>query len=202
METSRERWAELVLHPVRIRILRACGAPITARELAALLPDVPQATLYRQLATLVKAGLLDVVEERKVRGAVERVYAVSDRGATLDAEAMATATPEDHARYFTAFMSSLLSEFSRYLGRERLDFAADGVGYHQLVLHLTDEELAAFAGDLNALLRPLMANRPGNGRVARLLATVLLPVEQPDSPDGTRQAPQPADGSGTTEGKA
>ena len=58
MEMSREHWAELALHPVRIRILRAvAGARRTTRELVALLPDVPQATLYRQLATLVKGGV-------------------------------------------------------------------------------------------------------------------------------------------------
>ena len=50
-----------------------------------------------------------------MRGAVERVYALPAHAATLDAGAMASATPEDHARYFTAFVSSLLSEFSRYL---------------------------------------------------------------------------------------
>ncbi|MGI5186409.1 hypothetical protein ACQEVZ_60265 [Dactylosporangium sp. CA-152071] len=43
-------------------------------------------------ATLVKAGLLDVVEERKMRGAVERVYALPARGASLDTAAPASVT--------------------------------------------------------------------------------------------------------------
>ncbi|GAA2044730.1 helix-turn-helix domain-containing protein [Polymorphospora rubra] len=204
MEISGGRWAELALHPVRIRILRAvAGARRTTRELVTLLPDVPQATLYRQLTTLVEGGLLDVVEERKVRGAVERVYALPAHGATLDPEATASATPEDHARYFTAFMSGLLSEFSRYLARERIDFAADGVGYHQLVLHLSDAELARFASDLNRLIGPLLGNGPGNGREARLLATVLLPIGQPPAPEPTREPPPgSADVPDTTEGKA
>ena len=179
-----ERWAELALHPVRIRILRAvAGARLTTHDLIELLPDVPHATLYRHLATLVKAGLVEVVEERKIRGAVERVYALPVQGATLDPAALATATPEEHARYFTAFVSSLLSEFSRYLSRARIDFAADGVGYHQLVLHLTDAELATFAADLNAVIGPLLRNEPGEGRVPRLLATILLPADQPAATD-------------------
>ncbi|WP_243707202.1 ArsR family transcriptional regulator [Micromonospora sp. KC606] len=136
--------------------------------------------MYRQLATLVQGGLLDVVEEHKVRGAVERVYALPDSGAALDAAALAAATPKNHERYFTAFVSSLLSEFTRYLSRETIDFAADGVGYHQLVMHLTDAELARFAADLSALIGPLLSSEPGNGRTARLLATVLLPVGQPE----------------------
>ncbi|GAB3840797.1 helix-turn-helix domain-containing protein [Micromonospora andamanensis] len=189
MTESRERWAELALHPVRIRILRAvAGAELTTRDLVDLLPDIPQATLYRHLAALVRAGLLEVVTERKVRGATERVYALPGHGATLDPSALATATADEHARYFTAFMSSLLSEFSRYLARERIDFVADGVGYHQLVLHLTDAELSEFAAGFNALVGPLLAHQPGNGRTPRLLATVLMPADQPTPTDSTPES--------------
>ncbi|MBY8872027.1 helix-turn-helix domain-containing protein [Micromonospora sp. PLK6-60] len=196
---STERWAELALHPVRIRILRVvAGSRLTTHDLVELLPDVPHATLYRHLAVLVKTGLLDVVEERKVRGAVERVYALPAHGATLDAEALATATPADHARYFTAFVSSLLSEFSRYLARERIDFVADGVGYQQLVLHLTDAELGEFAAGFNALVGPLLGNQPGDGRIPRLLATVLMPADRPAAIGDDKREPGSASDSGTT----
>ncbi|MET7831739.1 helix-turn-helix domain-containing protein [Micromonospora sediminicola] len=199
MAMSRERWAELALHPVRIRILRAvAGTRLTTHDLVELLPDVPQATLYRHLATLVRAGLLDVVEGRRVRGAVERVYALPAHGATLDADALAAATPEDHERYFTAFVSSLLSEFSRYLARDRVDLAADGAGYQQIVLHLTDAELGEFAAGFNALVGPLLGNRPGDGRKPRLLATVLMPADLP--PTGTEDAPESANDSDPTKG--
>ncbi|MER6946009.1 helix-turn-helix domain-containing protein [Nonomuraea sp. NPDC000554] len=177
MSTSTERWAELALHPVRIRILAAvAGARRTASDLADLLPDVPQATLYRQIATLAKAGMLEVVEERKVGGATERVYAVPEGGVTPTAEALASTSPEEHARYFTVFVSSLLSEFSRYLAREHLDLVADGVGYQQLVLHLDDEEFIRFAQGFAELVQPLLAHEPGQGRTPRLLATILLPL--------------------------
>ena len=179
---------ELALHPVRIRILRSlAGSKLTTHGLVALLPDIPHATLYRHLATLVKTGLIEVVEQRKIRGAVERVYALPAQGAKLDAAALATATPEDHARYFTAFVSSLLSEFSRYLARDRVDFTADGAGYQQIVLHLTDAELAAFAADLSRVIGPLLGNEPGGDRVPRLLATILLPADQPAATEAPPQ---------------
>ncbi|WP_432995860.1 helix-turn-helix domain-containing protein [Dactylosporangium sp. CA-233914] len=200
---SSERWAMLALHPVRIRILRAvAGARLTTHDLVTRLPDIPHATLYRHLATLVKSGLIEVVEERKVRGAVERVYALPADGAPLDAAALASATLDDHARYFTAFVSSLLSEFSRYLSRERIDFTADGVGYHQLVLHLTDAELAALAADLNQVIGPLLNNQPGDGRVPRLLATILMPADQPPATDTTQPNPEREERSTTRKGSA
>ncbi|NUT44320.1 MAG: helix-turn-helix domain-containing protein [Thermoactinospora sp.] len=177
MENSTARWAELALHPVRIRILAAAaGARRTASDLAGLLPDVPQATLYRQIATLAKAGMLEVVEERKIGGATERVYSVPEGGVTPTPEALAAASPEEHARHFTAFAAGLLSEFSRYLAREHIDFVADGVGYQQLVLHLDDEEFVRFAQGFAELVQPLLANEAGAERTPRLLATILLPL--------------------------
>ncbi|MCX4391075.1 helix-turn-helix domain-containing protein [Micromonospora peucetia] len=189
MDTSPNRWSDLALHPVRIRILRAvAGARRTTRDLAAALPDVPQATLYRHLATLVRAGLIEIAEERRVGGATERVYALPDGGITPDATALAAATRDDHTRWFTAFVSSLLSEFTRYLDREHIDYAADGVGYQQLVLHLSDAELARLGQDLSALLLPLVRHEPTADRTPRLLATVLLPVDPPHThdPDTTK----------------
>lgn len=177
MRASTEQWAELALHPVRIRILAAiAGARRTASDLASLLPDVPQATLYRQISTLAKAGLLDVAEERKVGGATERVYALAKDGLTPTPEALAAASPEEHARYFTAFVSTLLSEFSRYLTRKHIDLVADGVGYQQLVLHLDEEEFVRFAQGFAQVVQPLLANEPGGNRTPRLLATILLPL--------------------------
>jgi len=186
----KEQWSELALHPVRIRILRAvAGGRRTARELAGQLPDVPQATLYRHLRALTGGGVLDVVEKHKVGGATERVYALPAEGAELSAEDLATATREDHGRYFTAFVSSLLAEFSRYLDRDQIDPVADGVGYHEVVLHLDDEEFARFATDLAALVRPLLDNEPRERRVARLLATIVMPADRPDTGGAVRADP-------------
>ena len=190
---SKEQWADLVLHPVRLRILRSvAGGRRTARDVADLLPDVAQATLYRHLSALVKGGLLDVVEERRVGGAVERVFALPPGGATLDENALATATAGDHERYFTVFVSSLLAEFDRYLARERVDLIADGAGYQQVVLHLDDAEFAEFARAFGELLRPLLGHEPGEGRVPRLLATVLMPLAPPAPRRDDTPAPETA----------
>ncbi|MGW4501295.1 helix-turn-helix domain-containing protein [Micromonospora sp. NPDC004336] len=180
MDTPPHRWSDLALHPVRIRILRAiAGAHRTTRDLAAALPDVPQATLYRHLSTLVRAGLVEIAEERPAGGATERIYALPGGGSSPDPATLAAATRDDHARWFTAFVSSLLSEFTRYLDRDHIDYAADGVGYQQLVLHLSDAELARLAQDLNALLLPLVRHEPTADRTPRLLATILLPTDPP-----------------------
>ncbi len=58
--------AEILLHPVRLRIVLAFGAEqLTTAQLADRLPDIAHATLYRQIATLADAGMLEVVDERR-----------------------------------------------------------------------------------------------------------------------------------------
>lgn len=45
--------------------------------------DVPPASLYRHVARLVDAGVLAVVAERRVRGAVERTHVLRTSAATV-----------------------------------------------------------------------------------------------------------------------
>lgn len=170
--------ADLLLHPVRLRVVQALagGRRLSAGELATELVDVPQASLYRHIARLADAGVLAVVAERPARGTAERVYALVDSAASLSGEDLAHAGREDHLRYFTVFLSGLIDDFGRYLDAGDPDFAADGVGYRQVPLELTDQEFAELAGRLNAALAPVIGNRPGPGRRRRMLTTVVMPA--------------------------
>jgi DNA-binding transcriptional ArsR family regulator len=168
---------DLILHPIRLRIILALarGRPLTAQELGAALLDVPQATLYRHLNRLHKAGVLSIVDERQVRGAVERVYALREENVDLSPD-LANASRDDHMRYFTLFVASLLGEFARYLQRNAIDLAVDGVGYRQEVLYLNDDEFLQMAMALNTVIRPMLANGPAPGRRRRLFTTVVMPA--------------------------
>lgn len=169
---------DLILHPQRLAILLALsGAPRTTKELASSLGGIPQASLYRHVAALLAAGLIAVTAERQVRGAVERTYALVD-GAILTADDLAGATPEDHFRYFGAFLSGLLDEYARYLDRPRIDLEADGVGYRQQVLNLTDGELLELLADIRALLDSAATNTPSTERHPRLFASVTMPYDE------------------------
>src|SRR5262249_24220554 len=66
--------ADLLLHPVRLRILQTFlgDRTLTTSDLQAELPDVPPASLYRHVARLVGAGVLVVVDERRGPGAPPR----------------------------------------------------------------------------------------------------------------------------------
>ena len=171
---------EIILHPQRMRIIRAlANGALTTLQLAEVVQDVPQATLYRHLGTLLSAGVIEVVAERPVRGVVERSYALAPGKAVLKGSDLADASREDHFRYFSTFAAGLLGQYSRYLERDRIDLEADGVGYREVVLNLSDREFRDMIAGLQSLLRPLLANKPNKRRVARVLATVLMPLDAP-----------------------
>jgi len=140
------------------------------------LADVPQATLYRQIERLFQGGVLAIAAEKRVRGAVERTYVLAEGGASLSPEDLARASRDDQLGYFTAFAAGLIAQFDQYLQRADFDFSRDGVGYRQLVMHLTDKEFADMVAALNAAIGPFLAYGSRPGRKRRGFATVLMPL--------------------------
>lgn len=177
MEHSR---SELLLHPIRWRVIQALmGRELTTSDLKERLADVAVTTLYRQVAILADAGLLRVVAERQVRGAVERTYA-------LDTEQPSVGKAGDLSRdelrsAFAGFSAGLVADVERYLARDRIDPEADKISFTQAALYLSDAELAQLGTAMGDLLRPLLeSDRAGDdqadaGRRRMMLSTILLP---------------------------
>lgn len=172
---------DLLLHPVRMQIVQAFigDRKLSAQELGTRLADVPPATLYRHLNVLHEGGILAIVEERQVRGATERVYALPEERMSITPQEALQATPADHLRYFTTFVAGLLGAFARYLKRPDPDLVRDGVGYRQITLSLTDDELRSLMADLDDRMRREVDNPPGDGRTPRVITRIVLPEVQP-----------------------
>jgi hypothetical protein len=198
--------ADLLLHPVRMRIVKAFlgDRALTTAQLAAEIDDVPAGSLYRHVGILTRAGVLQVVAERRVRGAVERTYTLRLLAVRIQPDEVAAMTAEEHAQAFMAYVAGLLDDFDRYLAAGPPDPARDGADYRVAGVWLTDAELTGFARDLSTVIQPRLANAPGGGRRRRMLYTVLLPgPEEPprddrSQPPGrtaakTTQAPEPGD---------
>src|SRR5215470_1309504 len=169
--------ADLLLHPVRLRIVKAFlgDRALTATQLAAELDDVPAASIYRHVALLSKAGVLQVVAERRIRGAVERTYILRLLAAAIAPDEVATMTVDEHIQAFMAYIAGLLGDFDRYVGAGPPDQVRDGADYRVAAMWLTDAEFADFLRDLANVALPRLANAPGKGRRRRMLYSVLLP---------------------------
>ncbi len=163
------------MHPVRLRIIQQVGTRgVTTSELRAALPDVTQATLYRHVAALVEADILAVVDERRVRGAVERTLALGGRMAHVDHAELREMGEQELRQSFLTFLAHLGETFDR----ASTDGAfRDFLGFGQVQLQVTTADLTEIQARLTELLTPYMtAKRPGSRTVT--LATALIP--EPD----------------------
>ncbi len=185
--------ANTILHPIRLRILMTIeNRQMTPQQIAAALPDVPQASLYRHIGTLRSAGILKVVAEKPVRGVVEKVYALPAEAAMLQPEDLASISREDHLRYFTTFMAVLLSQFRAYLQQERIDFVGDGAGYSSTPLYLSDDEFKRLRETLRTAIQPFLTNTPTPERRRRLFSAIVIPeTSAPEDPGALRNGGEP-----------
>jgi DNA-binding transcriptional ArsR family regulator len=156
-----------LLHPVRLRLVGALAAgPRTASQLSAALPDVPSATLYRQLGKLVEAGVLVVTATRPVRGAVEKTYTL-----TLEEAAGTDAL----RRKFLGEIAAQLSAFEAWLADPAADPRRDRAAFTHETLWLSNDELEMVQEGLDAALGRARAYGKAPWRKPRLVATVVLP---------------------------
>jgi DNA-binding transcriptional ArsR family regulator len=169
---------ELLLHPVRLRIVHVMsgGRTHTTADLCASLADVPKTTVYRHVGLLADAGVLEVADEQRVHGAVERHYRLRRDRATIDADTAAAMSPDDHRRAFAAAMAVLLAEFNTYLARPDAAPTADSVTYRQGTVWLSEREREDLVEGFRALLAPLTAHEPGADRTPHMLSAILFPA--------------------------
>ncbi|MFG2532059.1 helix-turn-helix domain-containing protein [Streptomyces sp. NPDC048516] len=172
---------DLLLHPVRLRVVHALsgGRELTTSELCARMPEASKVTVYRHVALLTEAGFLEVAEEHRVRGAVERRYRLRKDRPAIDGEAAAAMSLDDHRRGFAAAMAVLIAEFNAYLDRDGANPADDSVSYRQGTLWLSPDELTELLRKLVETLQPSLSNEPTPGRSPYLLSPILFPAEPP-----------------------
>lgn len=170
---------DLVLHPVRIRIVFAAmdGLPFTTSEMSLRLPDVSKASMYRHIALLADGELLEVESEELVNGIVERHYRLLRVRAMIDPAAAAAMTNDDHRRGFAAVTAHLLAEFNAYLDRPESNPTSDSVSYRQFPLWLTDAERTALVGDFAAAIQSRATLDQSTERKRHLLTTIFFPAE-------------------------
>lgn len=168
--------ADLILHPVRFRILQTLtGAELTTQEIADRITDVPKSSIYRYLKQLLDGGMVEIAQARLVHGIQEKRYRLAQRP-YLAPNDLANVSADEHLRYFTAYVMSLLHGFDAYLQKAEaaggIDFVADYTGYTEAVFYASPAELDTLQVDLNAAVMKLAKNGPGDGRRLHKLAVI------------------------------
>ena len=172
-----ESKADILLHPIRMRSIQTLigGAHRTTQQIAEMMPDVPQATLYRHLNKLLQAKVIEVAKRQQVRGTTEKVYALNASGGEISLEELRKMSPEEHMELFMKFVASLIGDFGKYVGQPQYDLYDDGVSFRQVDLHLTDEEYMQMLLESREQLKRYVGNEPRADRRRRTIVSIVIP---------------------------
>ena len=170
---NQQDFTKIIMNPVRQRIVQYLilheeGTVSSIRE---ELNDIPPASLYRHIKILYEAGGIEVVRERKIRGTVEKTYALVKNPA-------GEYSREGAAQMIQAALFSLAASFSRYFAQEENDPRKDLLSLSTSTLLLTDEEFMEMTAKIGAVFTDYIYNKPEEGRKIRRFTLISSPSEE------------------------
>lgn len=167
-------FTKLIMNPVRMRIVQhfIIHEESSAARIGEELSDVPRASLYRHIKVLEKAGLLEVTQENKKRGTIEKIYRLSRKFP------VGSDDPQkgEIAAMVQSILLGIMADFRTYFEQEQVDYEKDQVAVSSSTLLLTDEEFAEFMDGLSSLFRGVLENKPGGGRKPRRITFISSPI--------------------------
>ncbi len=174
--------ADLILHPVRYRILQVLlDRQLNTQQIAQEMPQIPLSSIYRHLKTLLDSGLVQVMETNLVKGIEERIYTVGVLP-HISGDEYQNYSKDETQRFFAAYLSFLLSGFTNFLfSREQIDYEKEKVGFTDHVFYVTPEEMDAFGAELQKLFLALQENEPEGERQRQFLSIITFPIDRKDT---------------------
>jgi DNA-binding transcriptional ArsR family regulator len=165
---------QVLLNPIRSRILQfvATHETATAGEIASLMTDVPRTTLYRHLKILTENNVITVVAENRVRGSVERTYALNLK-ALSDLN-----TTENALQNAFGFLMKIYGDFAEYFSDSNATPGIDKIFLSNAGLMLSDEEFDEFLSQLSEMLKKHVNNAPDGKRKQRSISFISSPSNE------------------------
>ena len=163
---------KIVINPTRQRIMqyilfhkKACTS-----EIAKELDDIPQATLYRNIKMLLENDFIEVVEEKNVRGVIEKYYSAVNN------------SPSDNLpsnEEFSNVIQNLLYEtgrsFKNFLSVDTNDPIKEMLGYWCSTYVLSDEEFKNLLDEMGLVMQKYTGREMTKDRKLRNLHIMSLP---------------------------
>jgi len=149
--------ADILLHPVRMKIVRVLMTNsqngLTPLEMAKMIQDVPQATLYRHIQKLTDAGIIKVWKEEKVRAVMEKRYIVNIEDASLHPEEWKRYTIEEKLDYYSYYQLALFNQYQTYLEKIEKQNVNDKATLAMLDVRLNEPVFEEFQQELTELMK-------------------------------------------------
>lgn len=144
----------------------------TAGILSEHISDVPRTTLYRHINILEKNELLTVISEKKIRGSLEKTYALNIEAYSKEN------TVENATRNAFGFLMKIYADFDRYFAdnQDQPMSEIDHIFLGNVSLMLSDEEFKLFMSELNQVLVKYVSNVQDGSRKQRSISIISSPV--------------------------
>ncbi len=138
----------IMLNPTRMRIVQTLASreKMTANEVCETISDVPRTTLYRHINILIEANVLVVVEEKKIRGSLERTLSLNV--VELNNHNTSENIPEQAFKFFM----NTYTKFEKYFNRDNFVPGTNKIFFNNTVMMMDDHEFDLFLSELQALL--------------------------------------------------
>lgn len=165
-----------------MRIVIALSAQeLTTRHMQDLMPDVPQASLYRAISQLATAEIIEVVSEERRGGAMERTYRLTTDHAPLTPEDLESSNAEEALGAVQTLADLMVTSTSRYLAEAGENWSQSCLTIRHAVLWLTPDERAQLGEDILALFATYQSKPRGpESRLHSLQAAAMPEVGPPD----------------------
>jgi len=172
-----EKLMECLTNPVKNKLLTAIRdrERATTKELAEIATQLPQTTLYRYLKNMVTDGLIQVVDENRIRNVNEKVYGMA---IDFDAELKAIADDASSAAsiaQFQRFVNGLIDEFKKNLPEGDVIIARDGYGFFIGPIHASRSEAVELIEKIKEVIKPYEQNELTADRQLQSFAMILTP---------------------------
>jgi len=164
---------DILSNPTRTRIIQflQMKGEATTKQISEALKDVPAPTIYRHINYLLKEEILMVKEERKIRGATERLLAINTY--LWEKE-----TNKDIAATAYQFLMSIYGQFQIYGAKKEIDPITDKLCLRTCLMRLSDDTFDRFFAEYRELIDRYQRIEE-NGKI-RSVSIISAPIEEMD----------------------
>ncbi|HBE9393557.1 TPA: helix-turn-helix domain-containing protein [Clostridioides difficile] len=161
--------AKLILNPARLLILQyiRLHGSVRTSDIVKYLNDIPRATVYHHVKILEENNMIEVIEENRVRGTIEKVYALKEYTTSMEGETFVALS--------TAFYVGLMQEMNEYFSRKEQDHKKDNVFFSSALLYMSDNEYENLLKSIADLLKPYIEQKPKSNLKLRKLSIISSP---------------------------
>jgi DNA-binding transcriptional ArsR family regulator len=169
--------AEALLKPRRVEVLRLLAEPRTCTQIGRELGDSPQ-KVYYHVKRLQSAGLVELVDERRVRGITEGIYQAVAHSYWVSPQLVGRiGPPREKSQYGLGFLLDLSEELQTDLaGLAAQEGSPPTLGIAGEV-RLRGDQGAQFVADLQAAFQGVLDRYSGTEGTPFRLALACYPRE-------------------------